>query len=116
MVGSVVEIVWSSDVGDADWIRERLSGAPGASAVSIVPGGFEAYARILHPATALEGGSQRCVRWSEVASWGGLSVQANARFHSVALPAEAAPGTTLPDLVPPHRGTLGGEHIKSLIP
>jgi hypothetical protein len=39
----------SSDVGAAEWIALRL-GPYGRRIDSLVPGGYEAYARIFHPA------------------------------------------------------------------
>lgn len=45
---------WSTAVGAADWIAHRL--APFATAVTaVVPAGFPAYARVLHPAEASPG-------------------------------------------------------------
>ena len=46
---------WTSDVAAGDWIRERLDGDSGDGAWAstmhaVVPRGFEAYARIFHPA------------------------------------------------------------------
>lgn len=45
---------WTSDVTPGDWLRERIVDAdwqPPYSMHMVVPRGFEAYARILHPAT-----------------------------------------------------------------
>lgn len=42
---------WISDVSVGDWLRDRLSTGVGADSTmhSVVPHGFEAYARIFHP-------------------------------------------------------------------
>jgi hypothetical protein len=45
---STPRITWSHDVGAAAWIAHRLSG-PSGSVGSLVPAGFGAYGRILHP-------------------------------------------------------------------
>jgi len=52
---------------------------------SVVPGGFEAYARVLHPAEE-PGTGDRLVRWAEVAAWSGQPLGPDSQFHSVALP------------------------------
>ena len=84
---------WSSVVEAADWIAERL-GPFGDSVTSVVPGGFEAYARILHPAEepAITG---RLVRWREVSAWSGVVLRPDAQFHTIALPIER-PATPAP--------------------
>jgi hypothetical protein len=57
---------WSSDVGAAEWIAKRLH--PFAADVgSVVPTGFPAYARILHPGWRTERGQRVKVRWGEPA-------------------------------------------------
>jgi hypothetical protein len=58
-----------AEVTAADWLRPRLRRF--ASAVSaVVPDGFPAYVRLLHPAQAPEG---QPVRWAEVAAWPGAA-------------------------------------------
>src|SRR5699024_10452295 len=52
---------WSDDVAQAAWIGDRLSPFDAAVATSVVPTGFEAYARILHP--AFDASAERFVRW-----------------------------------------------------
>lgn len=69
----------------ADWIRDRLH--PFAQDVgSVVPAGFEAFARIFHPAWRSGDEAQIEVRWSEVAAWSGRTVHAEMQFHSIAMP------------------------------
>jgi hypothetical protein len=61
------------DIAPAAWIAERLH--PFAQdAGSIVPPGFEAYARVFHPAVRRVGDVELPVRWREVAD-------ANLRVH-----------------------------------
>ncbi len=75
---------WCADVESASWIADRL-GSFGGGVTSVVPSGFEAYARILHPAEEpdLTG---RLVRWREVSAWSGVPLRPDAQFHTVALP------------------------------
>jgi hypothetical protein len=76
---------WSGDVHQADWIGPRLtSWEDGYPASAVVPVGFTAYTRVLHPAGTADG--DRPVRWAEVAAWSGLPLRPDAQFHSVALP------------------------------
>lgn len=42
---------WTGDVAAGDWIRDRLDDHWAGTMHDVVPRGFEAYARILHPAT-----------------------------------------------------------------
>jgi hypothetical protein len=89
---------WSSDVHQADWIGPRLTPWDGNSiATIIVPSGFAAYARVLHPAGIPEHG-ERPVRWADVAAWSGMPLRQDAQFHSIALP-PADPGEP-----PPYHG------------
>jgi len=97
---------WSDAVGEADWIRDRLTpfqqdlappaetgGSASYRAGSTVPRGFEAYARVLHPLTAwtpAEGWS--AMRWGEVAAWSGRPIGRETQFHSIALPPERPAG------------------------
>ena len=69
----------------ADWIGARLLPFDDHRVASVVPGGFGAYARVLHPAEEL-GTGERLVRWAEVAAWSGQPLRPDAQFHSIALP------------------------------
>ena len=83
---SLSELDWSDDVAQAAWIAKRLSGRGEQVATVFVPSGFEAYARILHPAEEPDRGGGRLVRWREVAAWSGLVLDPYAEFASIALP------------------------------
>src|ERR1700722_14774432 len=73
------------EADEARWIAGRLD--PFGSVVSsVVPGGFPAYARLLHPAQTSGHGDGTLVRWAEVAAWSGMPLTARSQFHSVALP------------------------------
>lgn len=69
----------SSEIGQADWIRDRLAGWGRVD--SIVPGGFPAYIRVLHPA---EGPEERPVRWAELAERAGVAMHASIGFADIA--------------------------------
>ena len=76
---------WSFDVSQADWVKERLDDLMAGTVSSIVPAGFDAYARILHPVeTPLHG--DRLVRWRDVANWGGQVLTAQSQWLAVAMP------------------------------
>ncbi len=66
-----VELV-TEDVSVADWVDERLLPfrAPdeGVLVGEIVPTGFEAYARVFHPAYRLVGSRVEPVRWAQLAA------------------------------------------------
>ena len=79
---------WSTAVGQADWIDARLSAFDAHQVTSVVPAGFDAYARVLHPAQEPDQDGGRLVRWADVAAWSGLPLGPGAQFHSIALPAE----------------------------
>ncbi len=77
---------WSDEIAAADWIGPRLLPFDDHRVASVVPGGFEAYARVLHPAEE-PGPDGRLVRWAEVAAWSGQPLRPDSQFHSIALPA-----------------------------
>lgn len=84
----------------ADWIAPRLASWDDEYTITIVvPAGFGAYARVLHPVQTADNGD-RLVRWADVAAWSGMPLRPDAQFHSIALP-PAAPGG------PPPYGSQG---------
>jgi hypothetical protein len=99
---------WNEEVAEADWIGARLSAFGDGVVTSFVPDGFEAYARVLHPAEAPRRGHGNLVRWREVAAWSGVPLRSDAQFHSIALP------PTRPTTEAPWRGQ--GPGTGSLFP
>jgi hypothetical protein len=101
----------SADVTAADWLRPRLRRF--ASAVSaVVPDGFPAFVRILHPAPGPKG---RPVRWAEVAAWSGRSMHRLAQFHAISRPAAPGPTGSAPwDGEDPPEGNLPAELLRIL--
>lgn len=71
------------DVAAADWVVAGV-GPFGSGVGAFVPHGFEAYARILHPASAWD---ESFVTWAEVAAWSGRVVHPRVQFRALATPA-----------------------------
>ncbi|QBJ88901.1 hypothetical protein D0Z67_00200 [Streptomyces seoulensis] len=72
--------VEDGDLGPARWIGERfLGGEHSCTVAGVVVPGFDAYVRVLHPAS-LEG---RAVRWRDVAEAQGRPLGVNAGWHEV---------------------------------
>ncbi|MBZ4323638.1 hypothetical protein [Streptomyces huiliensis] len=71
------------EVAAADWVVAGV-GPFGSGVGGLVPRGFEAYARILHPASAADGSP---VTWAQVAAWAGRTVHPRAQFRALATPA-----------------------------
>jgi hypothetical protein len=99
-----------SDTSAARWIEERLWkwGQDGVPVGSVVPQGFDAYARILHPAhkNPASGGEAERVRWETVAAWTGHVVHSQMQFERIAkLPLNDFP----PWDSPPLQGVLPRE-------
>jgi hypothetical protein len=87
---------WLHDVSEANWIVERLH--PFAADVgSVIPEGFDAYARVFHPAWS-EGGTTR--RWADIAQENGRVVHAEMQLHMIERPV----GTPLPPNKPQGQG------------
>ena len=102
----------SHDIGRADWIRDRLVGfALGVH--SVVPGGFPAYIRVLHP---VEGPppERRLVRWAEVAERAGVAMHASIDFDELAAALDGTPDSKWRDLSEPWTGSLDPEPLAAL--
>lgn len=100
------DLVWTTNASAADWIAQRLR-APTVNAVtSVVPSGFEAYARILHPVEDPSPGGRRLVRWRDVAAWSGRPLTPHSPFYSVALPEHPVRAAPPWSGRPPRRGCL----------
>ncbi|MGA8922654.1 MAG: hypothetical protein WB682_05860 [Candidatus Dormiibacterota bacterium] len=101
----------SEEVHAADWIRERVHGFA-VDVGSVVPHGFDSYARIFHPAWAphmIE------VRWSDVAASTGRTIHPEMQFHSIATPL-AGHGTGHASWYEPRNGTLSAGQVRALLP
>jgi hypothetical protein len=102
------------DTSAARWIDERLAQwtRDAVYVGSVVPQGFDAYVRILHPAQCKpEDGGTR-IRWSTIASLNGRVVHPEMQFHRIAnLPATNADP---PWDYPPQEGLLPREDCERL--
>ncbi len=67
------------DTSVADWLPARVSGAPGTVS-GVVPAGYPAYARVLHPVDA-ETDRSPAARWSEVAQVTGRRTHPLVQWH-----------------------------------
>lgn len=74
-------VEFSEDVSEARWVEGSLSNF--GTLRSLLPDGFSAYARVLHPAY-LGGDKERPVRWSTVASWTARTVHPLMQFERIA--------------------------------
>ena len=76
-----------SDVAPTDWVDEgllpRLAKGEGVRVGEIVPTGFEAYARILHPASRRVGDRYEPVTWSELARGRGKTIHPEVQLKAV---------------------------------
>ena len=107
------DVTWSERVAEAIWIRERLAPFHAFIVSSVVPGGFDAYARILHPVLARSSAPRRVLRWLDVAAWTGTTLRRDAQFHSVALP-PAGPASEPPWDGPPEEGNMDPADAEAL--
>ncbi len=108
------------DVSVADWIKKGLRPYTplGVKVGELVPEGFEAYARIFHPAyrpTEAPGVDER-IAWATIAGWTGRTVHPAMQFHRIA----QLPDDTFYNQNPewgssPHRGELDTEECLALI-
>jgi hypothetical protein len=103
-VGTTPGPDWRRPAGQEKWIAERLAPFGAYVVTSVVPGGFDAYARILHPATDPLT-DEPVVRWAEAAEWSGMPLGRGAQFHSIALPPHQPDGP-VPWKSPPLQGSL----------
>ncbi|MGB7588018.1 MAG: hypothetical protein WBM00_04855 [Solirubrobacterales bacterium] len=77
MLGDDLKVTDGASAGG--WIKPRLGGEFGAVTLQ-VPKGYEAYARIFHPAQDQQGNS---VRWEEVAGALGTTAHREMQWHAI---------------------------------
>ena len=105
----------SGNVSPAAWVVERLRPPATGTVGSLVPQGFEAYARVLHPARRLDGEAVVPVRWSEVAAWSGRTLHPRTQFERLARPASGSGVGPAPwDGEPPEAGHLPPDQAAAL--
>ncbi|WP_040338636.1 hypothetical protein [Candidatus Blastococcus massiliensis] len=72
-----------TDVSLGVWISSARRGADPGTVASLVPGVFEAYARVFHPAVRYAGDDDVDVSWAEVATHCGTVAHALMQWHTV---------------------------------
>ncbi|MCZ4078994.1 hypothetical protein O1W68_13655 [Rhodococcus sp. H36-A4] len=79
------------DISEGRWVADSVTFAPTTTVGSLVPAGFDAYARILYPVRLSNpDGDSRLVRWSDIARHTGTIAHAEMELH--ALTAKTGPG------------------------
>lgn len=78
-------VTWERDVSAADWMRPRLYGFA-EDVGSVVPEGFDAYARLFHPVNLGDGERHR---WSDIARRNGRIVHPEMQLHMISRPLDA---------------------------
>ena len=66
----------------ARWLEERLVDF-GKNVLSVVPRGFEAYARVFHPAYQVTHGTRTPLRWSDVAAQSGRTCHREMQWPNI---------------------------------
>jgi hypothetical protein len=96
-----------TDVTPARWLTVESDSVVAA----LLPGGFEAYARILHPADSPE---SRPVPWRVVADWAGRVMHPGVQFKAVSRPVRGHGRTPPPWDEAPERGNLAAASLRAL--
>ena len=99
---------WERDVSPAAWIRPRLHPF-GRDVGSVIPEGFQGYARLFHP-VEVDGRD----RWRDVALRNGRIVHSEMQFHLISTPRGQTP-TELYGKREPRHGTLLLEQRRVLV-
>lgn len=98
----------------AEWVGRGLlpwGQHHGTTVGAVIPGGFEAYARVLHPAAG-KGGVP--VAWREVADWSGRTVHPEVQWEAIVDPVEPV-SRRQPWEQPPPMGCLPLEVRRRLV-
>ena len=96
------ELTFLTDVAPGRWVESALD-ASFATMGSLVPGGYDAYARVLHPA---RDASYNPVRWSAVAEWSGRLYHPLMSFEGISIPADGYGSGARPWDDEPQHGSL----------
>ena len=106
-----VELV--ADLSTTDWIQPRLlpqERSLGVRVGEIIPTGFDAYARVFHPAR--EGDAMEPRRWSELAERNERVVHPEMQLEHIVGSLDIS---SVPGLESPLEGDLPGEQLEALI-
>jgi hypothetical protein len=106
------EMTASEAVENADWIGVRLHPFTAYDVGAVIPTGFAAYARILHPASTWRDHTD--VMWSEVAASTGKIIHPLVQFHAIATPVADRELGERPWSDEPRTGTLSDRQVRAL--
>ncbi|WP_421844163.1 hypothetical protein [Mycobacterium sp.] len=110
------DVRWSAATEEASWVKPRLSPFGADRVDSVIPGGFAAYARLLHPVwRCTPNQNEHLVRWREVAAWSGTALQRTTQFPDIALPRQAPAETAPWDSQGPGEGSLPADDAAVLV-
>jgi hypothetical protein len=108
------EMTPSDAVENADWIGPRMHPFNAYDVGMVIPTGFAAYARILHPAGKFGDPRPVEVRWSEIAAWSRKTIHPEVQFHAIAEPASGDELALWPWNYEPRNGVLSPGQIRGL--
>jgi hypothetical protein len=111
------DVTPSDAVEAADWIRGRLNGFA-KNVGSVVPTGFDAYARIFHPGTDRTSDLEAPVvevRWAEVAARSGKIAHPEMQFHAISPPPNDRGYGLEPAVYEPRLGGLSKRQMGAMI-
>jgi hypothetical protein len=106
------EMTPSEAVENAEWIGARLHPFNAYDVGAVIPTGFAAYAKILHPASRWPDPTD--VRWSEVAASTGRVIHPLVQFHAIATPVAGRELEATPWSGEPPTGTLSDRQVRAL--
>jgi hypothetical protein len=101
------ELEGVSDLSDARWVQDALPDFAKLLVGSIIPGGYAAYARLLHPAFDDE---NNLVRWQTIAGTRGVTVESLTDWRDVDPEFDGGSPPAPPE------GTLARDQLDALLP
>ena len=104
------ELTLLLDPATGRWVEEAFGGHF-AHVEALVPRGYEAYARLLHPALTQE---HWPVRWSTIAEWSGKTYHTLMSFKGISVPKPGYGSTGKPWAYEPEEDVRGLEDIVAL--
>ena len=104
----------SEAIENAGWIGRRLHPFSAHDVGSVIPTGFAAYVRILHPAGRGSGPQPIEVRWSEVARWSGKVIHPLVQFHALVPSPPRPEWGQEPFIYAPRDGVLAEAQVRTL--
>lgn len=104
-------LVNAQDELPANWLREKICGFS-SGVTSIVPSGYEAYSRLLHPAYSVESGKKIPVPWQSLSSGVRFSIDKTSQWENISAHLE---GQVSLHYDTPLEGSLEADIYKKLI-